>query len=466
LTGGSRTALPRQQTLRGMIDWSHSLLSEDEQVLLRRLAVFAGGWTLEAGEEVAADTGQGIPAEATLRPRRLTLRQGDVLGLLSELVDKSLVELDEDHPEPRYRMLETIRQYAREKLLESGEGESVRSRHFEFYTRLAEAFSSAVGGPDDARWLDRLELEHDNLRAAIEWAMEKHAAQSGMRLTAALHWFWQQRYTSEGQNVLRLLLSMPEAALRTCERARALWSQGYLDARNGNPTTASTLLEEALSIARAEGDRSTTAYALDGLGVAALLQKDMPAAQAFLTEALQIFQAANNQWRIGAALSNLGDVARSQGDIDRAQALYEESVATLMRIGEQFDVGVPLRRLGQLAVGRGDFARAGKFIAESLTLNVDIGDRRGIATCLAAAAALRAARGRLLDAVRLYGAAAALLSALRMDMNALDQNEAELGLAALRAQLEPAAFDAAFATGRALPLEQAVELALQRQSIE
>ena len=212
LTGGSRTALPRQQTLRALIDWSHSLLSEPERILLRRLSVFSSGWTLEAGEAVCA--GDGIGAL-------------DVVDLLAHLVDKSLVLLDEELA--RYRLLETIRQYAREKLLDSGEGAQVRSRHLGFYVRLGKEFSSEILGPGETLWLNRLELEHDNVRRAIEWSLESADALSGMRLTAALHLFWQQRYTAEGLDYLRALLAQPEAMGRTPARARALQSRGSLE---------------------------------------------------------------------------------------------------------------------------------------------------------------------------------------------------------------------------------------------
>ena len=199
LTGGSRTALPRQQTLRSLIDWSHSLLTEPERLLLRRLSVFAGGWTLEAAEEVCKDDARAMGlAPAHLGPPPggqphglkdhlgVPLQQTDVLDLLTRLVDKSLVISDEQATEPRYRMLETIRQYAQERLLESGEDKRVRERHLDFFMRLAEEAEPKLLSPEQEVWMNRLEMEHDNLRAAIECARTSDQAAASLRLAGAL----------------------------------------------------------------------------------------------------------------------------------------------------------------------------------------------------------------------------------------------------------------------------------------
>jgi predicted ATPase len=443
LTGGSRTALPRQQTLRALIDWSYSLLSEPERILLRRVSVFAGGWTLEAAEEVCAGDSIG------------TL---DVLDLLTHLVDKSLVVLDAEPA--RYRLLETIRQYAREKLLDSGEGAQMRTQHLAFYVRLGEQFSSNMFGPNHSLWSNRFETEHDNFRTAIEWSLEGNDALSAMRFAAALQLFWQQHHTAEGLDRLHEILDRSEAMGRTQTRARALYSLGYLEALHGNSSVAPDFLKEAIAIATEAGDEGTVASCFRSLAVAAIRRKDNIAARSFVTQALEICRRVDDQEGIAFAFNSLGDIAQSEEDLERAEANYLESVSSFRRVGSK-GTAVPLRKLGLLAVRHGDYASARTFIRESLNVNIELGDKRGIACCLVAAAGLRVARGQLLDAGRLCGAAAALLDAIHTQMFQYDQEQNERNLAALRAQFDPAAFDAALDEGRALTLELAVALGLE-----
>ena len=215
-----------------------------------------------------------------------------------------------------------------------------------------------------------------------------------------------------------------------------------------------------MAIAQEAGDESTTARAFRALGTLALRQKDNLAGRALLTQALELFRHVDEQWGIGGTLSNLGIIAQNEGDLAGAQALYLESLTILKQLGAKYPLGFPLRQLGLLAVLRGDYERAGVFMRESLSLNIDVGDKRGIAACLVAVASLYAARGRLADAARLCGAAEALLDAIHTQIFPYDQEQNERNLAALCAQLGPAAFEAALAAGRLLTLEQAIALAL------
>jgi non-specific serine/threonine protein kinase len=241
LTGGSRTALPRQQTLRATIDWSYDLLSEEERLTLHRLAVFAGGWTLEAAEAVCA--GDGIVA-------------ADVLDLLGRLVDKSLVQMQERGEGARYRLLETVRQYAGERLQDSGEAQAVHQRHTGYYLALAEQAEPALHQQADLGWLARLEAEHDNLRAALAWCMD-HDPQTGLRLAGSLLRFWYLRASfSEGSRWLARVLDAADARApeRTVWRLKAVLAAGMMARPRHDMPTALARLEEALALSRELGD--------------------------------------------------------------------------------------------------------------------------------------------------------------------------------------------------------------------
>jgi predicted ATPase len=279
LTGGSRTALPRHQTLRALIDWSHSLLSEPERVLLRRLSVFAGGWTLETAEEVASSNEQEAstattgafrsPTRSDLPRAAFDLARADVLDLLTRLLEKSLVVAEDLDGEARYRMLETIRQYARDKLLEVGESEPVRQRHLEFFVRLGDLFDASIMGRDDDRWSARLESELDNVRAAMDWSLEHRDALSALRLAGSLRVFWFRRHPGEAIQRVGEILALPEAAARSTARAWALSCYGTLLMFLAQPEkydAARQAFEESLGIAREVGDERATINALDLLG--------------------------------------------------------------------------------------------------------------------------------------------------------------------------------------------------------
>jgi non-specific serine/threonine protein kinase len=272
LTDGSRTALPRHRTLRSTIDWSYDLLREPEKLFLQRLSVFAGGWTLAAAEEVCA--GEGI-------------EQRDVLDLLTSLADKSLVVPEQEDAQTRYRLLETVRQYARDRLEDNGGSAAARVRHRDYYLALAEEADPKLRGAEQAEWLRRLENEHENLRAGLEWSLVEAGPQEGLRLCGALQRFWWTRgHFTEGRQWCTRSLCKAGAEERTRERAYVLNAAGVLSHDQGDYPAAKAFHEEGLAIRRELGDRRGTAASLGNLGNVALNQGDYPAARALLEESL------------------------------------------------------------------------------------------------------------------------------------------------------------------------------------
>ncbi len=381
LTGGSRTALPRQQTLRALIDWSWDLLSAEEKLLFRRLAVFVGGFTLEAAEFVCARVEPSPPFQ------NVSL---DVLDLLTRLVEKSLVIAEEHGGEVRYRMLETIRQYAREKLLEAGETEvkGVRGSQLEFFLGLAESAEPALRGDGQLAWLRRLEVEHDNLRAGLKWAgaaaSPVHSSETALRLAGALTRFWYLHgYWSEGRTWLRQALAepLPEMApdsLRQA-RARSLAGLGWLMDENGEDIH---LYEESLALYRGLADRAGIAFALRGLGAGLFNQGESERSLIHLNKALELYRALPDPWGIALTQFSLGWVIFYRDDVGRATTLWEESLAGFRQTSDRWGIAVSLGALSFAARQRGDYARAVDLSEESLAYFREIGDKAGIATSL------------------------------------------------------------------------------------
>jgi predicted ATPase/DNA-binding NarL/FixJ family response regulator len=437
-TSGHRTALPRHRTLRAAIQWSYDLLSEPEPILFRRLSVFAGGWAVDAAEAVCADG-----AEV------------NVLDLLTRLVNKSLVLVEERESDTRYRMLETIRQYAQEKLAQSGEEPQIRARHLGFFMRLAEEAELQLHGPDQVRWFNRLETEYDNLRVATDWSLSSSAATAGLRLTMALRYFrFTRGYHSEGLDLLAHFLTRPEAMERTRLRARAL----QFLARNprGEYAKKCLLAEEALAIARDLGDAEIVFNALDCLTGLANSHRDFVAARAFLEQMLPIARDSGNKLQIRVTLMLQGDLAQLEGDYEQAQSFYEESLALMRDLNDKSQLCYELRHLGQVALHQALYEKAIARYQESLDLNLEVDDTRAVLACLAGFAAVAAAQAQAVRSARLLGAVEALLAAIPTDFLYLDQAEYERSVAAVRAQLDPATFTQAWAEGRAMRLEHAI----------
>jgi predicted ATPase/class 3 adenylate cyclase/Tfp pilus assembly protein PilF len=486
LMGGARDLPARQKTLRGAIDWSHELLTGDEQKLFRRLAVFVGGSTLEAIEAVCN-------IETDLR----------VLETVESLVGKSLVKQTEAHGEPRFATLETIREYAGDRLAAASDEVSVRERYWDYFLALAEEAEPKSVGTEQAKWLRRLDEEHDNVRSALDWSMAQAGSEGGLRLCGALQRFWWTRgYLSEGREWCARILGKAGAELRTKERAKALKAAGVLAYQQGDYPAARTLDEESLAIHRQLGDRRGIAASLNNLGLVACDQGDFPAARLLHEESLAIVRELGDRKGIANSLNNLANVAYDQGDFAFARELYEESLAIARELGDREGVARVLGNLGNVAKHQGDFpsaralheeslaikrelgyrqriasslnslgdldldqgdpASAQALYREALAIGRELGERLRIAFSLEGLAAAVAALGNAPRAARIWGAAERLRSEAGSPLPPKDQPYYDRRVAAARAALgDNAVFDRAWQEGRALPLEQAMELALK-----
>ncbi len=400
LTAGNRTALPRHQTLRGVLDWSYTLLSPPEQALLRRLAVFAGGWTLEAAEAVCV----GGPVQVS-----------DVLDLLAGLESKSLLALMNDSASPggdgesRYGLLETVRQYAADHLAVSGELEAIGAAHAAYALALVERAAPGLRGPEQRCWLDLLEAEHDNVRAALAWSTREGAEETdrrtALRLTGALGWFWLLHgHLSEGRRWLALVLSQDRGAGDDAPRLRAgaLSVAGMLAERQHDYDPAEQALREGVALYRALDDSQGTADALNDLGHVAWDRGDYTWAHDLFQESLSLRRSLGDDRGAASSLNNLARVHRYQGDVDTATALYEESLALWKRVGEPWGIAIVLGNLGLELGERGDYQRALSLHQESLDLRRELGDKLGISWSLTNVAAVATRLGDYERAVTLF----------------------------------------------------------------
>jgi non-specific serine/threonine protein kinase len=360
LTAGRRTAPPRQQTLRASLDWSHGLLTEAERTVFRRVAVFAGGFRFEAAEAVccvAADDWVSFDAFAGL-------------------IDRSLVQVDYRDGEARYHLLETIRAYAWERLVEGGEVERIQRRHAEMYLALARRCEQGIlQGIDQAKWLDQLELEHANLRAALAWSI-RGDGEAGLRLVRSLTKFWQIRgHFTEGRRWLAAALAACPG--RTKLRASALVAASVLTHAQGDPPAERRLLEESLAISRDLGDKQQAGEALLDLGRLARNGADHRQARDLLEESLTLFRETGDLRRAGWVLHNLAILATAQSDPERAKALFAESLAIARSLGDRSDIAWGLLFLGLHYLDSHDRDQAGPLVEQSLRTFQEIGDRQG-----------------------------------------------------------------------------------------
>ena len=368
LTGGSRTALPRQQTLRALIDWSYDLLTDQEKAMLRRLSVFTGGWTLSAAESICA--GDEI------------IEEWEALDLLTGLVDKSLVIYTEQGGEARYRLLETVRQYARDRLVESGEGETYRRKHRECFLALAEEAREKLRGPEQVFWLERLENEHDNLRAALDFCLnETGGIEIGLKLGAALQQFWNIRgHLSEGRERYAALLARPSEPTRA--RASVLNGAGVFAYFQGDCPAARSFFEESMAIRRELGDNQGIAESLINVGALALSQGDYDAGRSFFEQCLAMGRELGDKRAVAGSLNGLGNFAWTQGDYSAARSLYEQSLAMRRELGDKQGIAGSLNHLGIVAANQGDYAAARSSYEQSLSLQRELGNKHGIALSL------------------------------------------------------------------------------------
>jgi predicted ATPase/DNA-binding CsgD family transcriptional regulator len=489
LTSGSRTAPARQQTLAAALDWSYALLEEIERKILQRLSIFAGGATLEAAEAVCG--GEEID------PYK-------ILDGLSRLVDKSLVVVERpESGETRYRLLETIRQYAKEKLIEAGETEVTKDRHLDYFIQWAEEAEPHLNGVDQLPWLVQYEAEHDNLRAALEWSRSDPVkGTANLRLAAASGRFWRLHgYLSEGRARLTTALTLTKNE-RTIHRARALtysanlaylrseypdmhplveealsiWREigkegkegmaftldllGELSTEEGDYVSGRVSFKEAIEIYRELNDLSGESDILMQFGWAAIRTGDYPHAEQHLEEFLNIARKMDDKTRLTYALSGLGEVALREGQIDRAISLLEQGLELSREHGDKWGTGTLLGSLGWVALRQKDFKQMRKVLRESLAIRMEISNKGGIAWCLEKLGEAAELEGEPQKAVNIFGCAAALRSPIGSVIDPADQPDYERVLAELRTTLGVEAFETAWSEGEVMELDDAIELAL------
>jgi tetratricopeptide (TPR) repeat protein len=479
LTGGSRSTLPRQQTLRALIDWSYNLLSGEERAVLRKLSVFMGGSTLEAAEAIC-----GNP---------------NMLDLLTHLVDKSLVSVDREHAdELRYYLLETIRQYAREKLAESGEAGLIRDRHMSHFLALAERAEPEVHKSEQLQWFDRLEAELDNFRAALEWSVEREETGSvATRMASSLWWFWFLSGNHEERQWMERALHTSHATADPVSRAKLLsriaWvpffdeqsaSEGLALGRTlglaGRGSVALALLgksawafyqadygeakslgEESLRLFRELNDRWGMCETLCWLGIALIGLEEYQQAVAYLEESLGLARRAGDGNEIGFALWQLGRVATARGDYVHAINLMTEALAIYKMLKRYGGVHFLLSDLGKAAVKKGDYEQALSYYKEELALHLQVGDERSIAESLEQLATVALLHRHSEHAARLLGSAEALRQSSGFALFPYQIADYEHTLAWLRKQLDEATCQSRWTEGRLMKMNEAVIYALK-----
>ncbi|MFN8526543.1 MAG: tetratricopeptide repeat protein [Chloroflexota bacterium] len=461
LTGGSRTALPRLQTLRGAIDWSYDLLDERERLVLQRLSVFHGGWTLDAAEAVCAG---GAVCSA------------GVLDLLSGLVDKSLVLVEQDGDVARYRFLETIREYARERLAESLESDAVWARLVAWCVALAEEAEPKLVGPEQDAWLVRIEREHDNIRAALWWSLSRGTPgtspdsemklgdatswrHEGIRLAASMMRFWSVRgHLTEGCHWLETALALnPETSIR---RLRALNATALLAWPQGDYARIESLCREALALARELADPWAETQSLSTLGIVLREEADYAQATAVLEEALAVARRIGDRGHAAMLLDNMGSVAWRRGEYSAAAAFCEESLSIFRDVGDTRNVAMVLEDLAIIAFRLGNIERAAALLTDSLGLLREVGDRRRLSLVFGYAGSIAAARHDWTHAAILCGAAEALRAAIGAVLPAANRPDFDQAVVDARRSLGDQSFDEMWSQGASLTSDQAIQEAL------
>jgi non-specific serine/threonine protein kinase len=465
LSGGNRAGLPRQQTLAATVDWSYNLLSPPERALFDRLSVFAGGFTLEAAETVAGEMGEdaGSSPPGATGPART-----DVVDLLTHLVDKSLVVADmEAAGTERYHLLETLRQYAHERLAQRGEREAIGRRHATYYLDRGVEARPYVLGPDQVSWLNRLDRDHDNLHAALRWAIEREDADLGLRLVASLSWFWYLRgHYGEARALRAAVLALPTRPDLAALRAELLQGGGMLAIHQGDYPAARAFLDEGLAIARRVSDPSLLALTLITLGWVTRVQDDYATARPALEEGLAVARAAGDAFHTAMASHHLGLLdLEADRDVDVAWSRNEESLAYFRQIGNRRMAGVVLVAMSRVARLAAHAARARTLIIEAVHAYGEVGDVGQIPQTLHVLASLDADEGQLARAVRLAAAAAKLADLLGARAWPVTIRERDAWLVPARTALGDAIFAHTWAEGQAMTREQAVAYALERWTL-
>ena len=492
LTGGAIDMPRRQQTLRGTIDWSHDLLSPEEQKLFRRLSVFVGGCTLEAAEAVCN----------TRRDLEIELLEGMTL-----LVDKSLMQqIEQRDREARFAMLETIREYGLEQLTATGEEEATRRSHAAYFLVVAEDGNLPLTPPERTSWLELCDAEHDNLRSALDWLIASDNSEWAMRLALALYWFWEPReHFVEGRDRLEAILRMKGAQARTRARAfaaghagglagvqgdyeRALCmhrealdiycelgdqrgigkqfsSLGFNHDLQGNYAAARSEFEQSLWVCRELGDARETAGALSNLADVVRALGEHMQARSLLEEAMSILRKLEDWIGVAWSLNHLGDVARDRGDFAEARRLYQEGANSFRRLGERWGMARSATDLGYLACDQNDCATAHSLFEEALAIFLELKHKRGIAKVLEGFAYLAAHQNNPERALTLVGAASSLRQTIGAPRRPGEEAKLDAALETAWKNGGSAAVKATWLAGWRMRLEDAMQYAVDhRQS--
>ncbi len=503
LTDGARDLPARQQTMRDTIGWSYELLDREEQTVFRRLAVCVGGGGLEAAEAIVC------------RPDGSDSERGGTVSQLLSLADKTLVAFDsgsangeaDQSAEPRVTMLETVREYGLEQLAACDEAGWARRQHARYYLAMTEAAEPELTGPRQRTWLARLERDHGNLRAALQWARENREHTIGLRLAGALWRFWEVRgYWTEGRATLEELLAAAvdgEATLHTEWRAKAMqgagvlafqqgdyaaarfalegsiaiyrelggragmaWSLiylGWLANDSGDPARASALLEESLALCRAAGDQFGAAWSLVRLGLVKLFQRDYEAARPALSESLVIARTLGDRMVTAWALHWLASalVWSGAGTMDEVRRLETESLELWEELGDRRNSSYSMAILAGVTYAEGDLAATYEYLREALHRSYEVGDKLGVMTVLTQLAALAAAQRQYERAVRLEGALAALHEASGLPPHAVFRIYFDRELPAAHQALGETGTAAAWQAGHSMSSEQVIAYAIE-----
>lgn len=491
LTGGPRDLPERQRTLRGAIDWSYDLLTPAEQKLFRRLSVFVSGCTLEAAEAVC-NTQDDLDV--------------DLFEAVASLVDKSLLsQTGPDNEEPRFTMLETIREYGCGRLEQRGELDTTRRAHAAYFLVLAEEGMAAPTPAEKESWLSRCDLEHDNFRTAIDYLITAGNADWGLRLGGSLLWFWESReHITEGRAALGALLDVPGARDASIPRAQALLAAGLLAHAQLDYAFADEIIRQSLEMHRQLGDRQGVATVLNALAGTAKKRGEYAKARSHMEEALvlwedlgagrfvlglsnlaniamkqgdyamarttherclEAFRSQGDVRGMASALNGLGDVAFAEGHYPEARRLYDESLTRFEQIKDDWGVAGALRDLGDLTRRRGDYAGASSYYKQALGVFRALDHRRGMARVLEHLASCSAWHGQPDRALRLVGAAAAMREKLGMPLSAAERKELDQMLGDIRRNLTEAEQTGSLAEGHAMTVTQVLEYALAAEHI-
>ncbi len=442
LTGGARDLPTRQQTMRGAIAWSYDLLSPAEQTLFRRLAVFVGGFTIESAGEVAAAAGDGGL---------------DILDGIASLAGSSLLrQVEGTGGEPRFAMLETLREFGLEQLEASGESDATRDGHAAAFVRFAELAQPELSGPDQMTWVERIEADLGNIRAALGWLQERGQIGPALCLMAALSWIWSMPgLCQEGLDRIRALVAYPDADRFPAPLADVLSTAGNIADILDDRPVARANYERALALYRGLNDRRNVAGTLRGLGSVAIGDDDPDRASVHLEEALDIAREIGDDWNVAAASNHLGVVALARGDLAQSMRYREEALARWRALGGPAHVAKALLSVGWAALAAGDLTRALDAYRQFVELADPLIDDWLIAEGLMGVAGLFGATGEDERAARLLAASDAIRTRIGIPARPVDRRIVEGMIAAIQSSIGEEAFSAAQATGAALSLEDA-----------